>query len=119
MRQIFTTILTILLASAIALGFDAQTKAEIDELLSFVEHSGFHFVRNGHEYSAVEGASHLRDKLGKAGDRVKTTEDFIKGVASSSYLSGKPYLVKFTDGHTQPTGEWLREHLAEMRKSKR
>lgn len=55
----------------------------------------------------------------KAGDRVKTTEDFITGIASKSFLSGKPYLVKFADGHTQPTGEWLRAHLAEVRRNKR
>ena len=67
---------------------------------------------------AAEGADHLRDKLTKAGDRVKTTDDFITGVASKSYLSGKPYLVKFPDGRTLPTGEWLRAHLAEMRKNK-
>jgi hypothetical protein len=27
--------------------------------------------------------------------------------------------VKFADGHTQPTGEWLRAHLAEVRRNKR
>ena len=61
----------------------------------------------------------MRDKLAKAGDRVKTTDDFITGIASKSYLSGKPYLVKFADGRTQPAGDWLRAHLAETRKSKR
>jgi hypothetical protein len=50
---------------------------------------------------------------------VKTTDDFIAGIASKSYISGKPYLVKFADGHTQPTGAWLRAHLAEVRKHKR
>ena len=49
---------------------------------------------------------------------MKTTDDFINGIASKSYLNGKPYLVKFADGHTQPTGEWLRAHLAEARKNK-
>ena len=33
-----------------------------------------------------------------------------------SFLSGKPYLVKFADGHTRPTGEWLR---AEVQENKR
>ena len=70
------------------------------------------------EYSGAEGAQHLRDKRAKAGDRVKTTEDFITGIASKSFLSGKPYLVKCADGHTQPTGEWLR-HLDEVRENKR
>jgi len=27
--------------------------------------------------------------------------------------------VKFADGHTQPTREWLKAHLAEMRKNKK
>ena len=119
MRQLLGSIFTLLLTIAIALALDRQAKAEIDELISYVETSGVRFIRNGTEYSGVEGAQHLRDKLAKAGSRVKTTEDFITGVASTSYISGKPYLVKFADGHTQPTGDWLRAHLAEVRKNKR
>lgn len=118
MRPLLVFIFTTLSAASLAFGFDAQTKAEIDELLSFVQKSDVRFIRNGSEYSAADGAQHLRDKLAKAGDRVKTTEDFITGIASKSYLSGKLYLVKFADGRTQPTGEWLKTHLASMRKSK-
>ena len=118
MRQPLASICTLLLTASIALGLDAQTKAEIDELITYVQTSGFRFIRNGLEYSGAEAAQHLRDKLAKAGDRVKTTEDFITGIASKSFLSGKPYLVKFADGHTQPTGEWLRAHLAEARENK-
>ena len=77
------------------------------------------FIRNGTEHSAVEGAELLRVKLANAGDRVKTTDDFLTGVASQTYLFNKPYLVKFADGHTQPTGEWLRTRLAQVRKNKR
>ena len=119
MRQLLASIFTLLLTAAIALALDSQTKAEIDGLISYVGTSGVRFIRNGTEYSAVEGAQHLRDKLARAGNRVKTTEDFITGVASTSYITGKPYLVKFADGHTQPTGEWLKAHLAETRKNKR
>jgi hypothetical protein len=64
-------------------------------------------------------ARSICEQLASVGDRVKTTEDFITGIASKSFLSGKPYLVKFADGHTQPTGEWLRAHLAEVRENKR
>ena len=119
MRQPLASICTLLLTASIALGLDAQTKAEIDELITYVQKSGVRFIRNGTEYSGTEGAQHLRDKLAKAGDRVKTTDDFIGGIASTSYISGKPYLVKFADGHTQSTGDWLRAHLAETRKSKK
>jgi hypothetical protein len=119
MRQLLASVVAVLLTASIALGFDAQTKAEIDELITFVRTSDVRFIRNGKEYSAAECADHLRDKLGKARDRVRTTNDFINGAASKSYLSGKPYMVKFADGRTQPTGEWLRAHLAEARKNKR
>jgi len=119
MRQFIVSILTVLLSASIALGLDAQTKAEVDELITFVQKSGVRFIRNGKEYPATEGAQHLRDKLAKAGDRVKTNDDFINGIGSKSYFSGKPYLVKFADGRTQPTGDWLRAHLAEVRKNKR
>lgn len=118
MRQFLASIFTLLLTAAIALGLDPQAKAEIDELLSFIQKSKARFIRSGTEYSAAEGAQHLRDKLAKAGNRVKTTDDFVTGIASKSYLSGKPYLVKFPDGSTQPTGDWLRAHLAEVRKNK-
>ena len=111
MRQLLVSALAVLLTGAIAFGFDSQTKAEIDELIAFVRTSDVRFIRNGSEYSAAEGADHLAVKLARAGDRVKTTDDFINGIASKSYLSGKPYLVKFADGRTQPTGDWLRAHL--------
>ena len=119
MRQLLASIFTLLLTTAIALALDPQAKAEIDELIYYVGTSGVRFIRNGTEHSGAEGAQHLRDKLARVGNRVKTTEDFINGIASKSYLSGKPYLVKFADGHTQPTGDWLRAHLAEVRKNKR
>ena len=105
MRQLLASIFTLLLTTAIALALDPQTKAEIDELISYVGTSGVRFIRNGTEHSGAEGAQHLRDKLARAGNRVKTTEDFITGIASTSYITGKPYLVKFADGHTQPTGD--------------
>ena len=74
MGQILASILTLLLAASIAVGLDPQTKAEIDELIFFVQTSGVHFIRNGTEYSGAEAAQHLRDKLDKAGDRVRLVE---------------------------------------------
>ena len=119
MPRFLVSLSTWLVLVSIASALDPQTKAEIDGLISFVQTSDVRFIRNGQEYSAAEGADHLRDKLSKAGDRVKTTEDFITGIASKSYLSGKPYMVKFPDGHTQSTGDWLRAHMAETRKRRR
>ncbi len=119
MRQLFVSIFTLLLTTAIALALDRQAKAQINELISYGGTSGVRFIRNGAEYSGAEGAQHLRDKLAKADDRVKTTDDVIAGIASTSYSSGKPYLVKFADGQTQSTGDWLKAHLAGTRRSKK
>jgi Family of unknown function (DUF5329) len=119
MRHLLVSLFAWLLTAAFALALGPQTKAETDELITFVQTSGLRFIRNGTEHSATEGAKLLRVKLANAGDRVKTTDDFITGVASTTYLFRKPYLVKFADGHTQPTGDWLRAHLAETRKNKR
>jgi hypothetical protein len=49
----------------------------------------------------------------------ETTENFISGIVSKSFLSDKLYLVKFVDGQAQPTAEWLRAHVAEVRRSRR
>ena len=56
MRQLLASIFTLLLTASIALGLDAQTKAEIDELITYVQTSGVRFIRNGSEYSGAEGA---------------------------------------------------------------
>src|SRR4051812_5476728 len=108
MRRLLVSFLTLLLTAQLARALEPQAKAEIDELISYVEKSGLRFIRNGSEHSAAEGAQLLRLKLSNAGSRVKTTEDFITGVATMTYLTHHPYLVKWADGHTQPTGEWLR-----------
>ncbi len=119
MRQFFASLFVLLLVAPIALALDPQTEAEIDELITYVQKSGLRFIRNGSEHSAAEGAELLRVKLGNAGNGVKSTDDFITGIATQTYIFHKPYLVKFADGHTQPTGNWLRAHLEEMRKNKR
>src|SRR4051812_17163103 len=119
MRRLLVCLLSLLLTAELARALDSQTKAEIDELITFVEKSGLRFIRNGSEHSAAEGAQLLREKLSHAGDRVKTTEDFITGVATMTYLTHHPYLVKFADGRTQSTADWLRAHLVEVRKKKK
>jgi uncharacterized protein DUF5329 len=92
-----------------------KTDPEIEFLIGYVEHSNARFIRGGKEYSAKEGADHMRLKLGHAGGRVKTADDFIKGIATKSFLTGKPYSVKFADGRTIPTGQWLSDALARHR----
>jgi uncharacterized short protein YbdD (DUF466 family) len=52
-------------------------------------------------------------KLQKAGDRVRTADDFIRLCASKSFLSGKPYMIRSSGGETITSEEFFREKLKE------
>ena len=88
---------------------------EIAALLETLQSAGCMFVRGGTEYDGKRAREHLQMKLNRAGDRVQTVESFIKDIASQSYTSGDPYLVR-CPGHAATTaGGWLTARLAEMR----
>lgn len=88
---------------------------KIEELIKSVEQLGdAEFIRNGKSYKAEKAASHLRSKLKRAGDRVKTAQDFIDGIASSSYFTGNPYYIKFNDGKQITSKEFFESRLKEL-----
>lgn len=97
---------------------ESPAKEEVNHLLEAVSKSEARFIRNGKEYSSAEGAEHLKYKLGRAGNRVKTAEDFIKGIGTRSSFSGRPYLMKDKDGTTSEVGPWLTKVLEEYRKDR-
>ncbi len=115
-RTVLCLLLTLVAGTLHAL--DSPAKEEIDHLLDAVAKSDARFIRNGKEYSSQQGANHLRYKQGQAGDRVKTAEDFIQGICTKSYFSGKPYLMKQKDGTTTEVGPWLTKLLAEHRQGR-
>ena len=89
-------------------------KNKIEFLISSVENlKGAKFIRNGSEYSGQEAAKHLRMKLQRAGTHVQTADDFIRLCASKSYNSGKPYLIRLSDGKTIKAEEYFRAKLKE------
>jgi hypothetical protein len=88
---------------------------KIDHLIAYIGGlQGAVFIRNGSEHTPDEAVSHLQMKRDKAGDRVKTADDFIRLCASKSYLSGKPYQIRFADGRTLTSEEVLRAELARI-----
>jgi len=126
MKQIVTRKLFFLAALLIFCGSaTAQTttktlteREKIELLIAAVEQlQDAEFIRNGTAYSASRAAEHLRAKLKKAGDRVKTAQDFITGIASSSYFSGTPYYIKFKDGRQITAKEFLEAKLKEIEKN--
>jgi hypothetical protein len=73
---------------------EKDESAQIEQLLTKIETSGIIFIRNGTEYSSGEAAEHLRSKWDESEGKVKTIDSFIENIASTSSMSGKPYLVK-------------------------
>lgn len=71
------------------------------------------FVRNGSTYEPATAVRFLRDKWDANKTRVKSARDFIDKVASKSETSGKPYLLRFSDGREIHSREFL---LAELKK---
>ncbi len=112
MRFLTTTLALLIFTANFVLARPAAEDARIEYLLHSVETlKGAKFVRNGSAYDAGAAVSHLRLKLGKAGERVKTAEDFIDGLASKSSFSGKPYTIRMADGETVKTAQFFHDQL--------
>ena len=94
---------------------DNIEKKKIEFLLSSVENlKGAKFIRNGIEYDDGKAAAdHLRLKLQNAGGYVQNADDFIRLCASKSFITGKPYMIKFSNGKTITAEEYFREKLKE------
>lgn len=114
-RSWFLLAVAVLLISPLSLlARDAREQARIDFLIHRVEtSSGITFIRNGAEHDGRAAAAHLREKLGFAGGRIATAEDFIKYCASESSLTHQKYKVRLADKSVLDAGDYFR---AELRK---
>lgn len=92
----------------------AGMQEEIDYLITAVKTSDCVFVRNGSRHDPAEAARHITKKYNYLKNRITTAEDFIKGAATGSSLSGKPYLM-ICDGVEMKSADWLRAELAKYR----
>ena len=115
MKIILITSFVIMALFAMAAGAqDNIEKKKIEFLISSVQNlKGTKFIRNGSEYDGKKAAEHLRMKLKNAGSHVQTADDFIKLCASKSYITGQPYMIKFSDGKTVTAEKYLQEKLKE------
>lgn len=109
--------LTLLLLSSLwcvqADDLSPTQSARIEYLIATIELlPNAQFIRNGTSYDAKAAADHLRLKLRNAGSRVRSAEDFIRYCASQSSISGKPYLIRFSDGRVISSGDYLQQVLA-------
>lgn len=96
-------------------------RTEIQGLLQRLQDSGCEFNRNGSWYSGTEARSHLLKKLDylESHDRApKRSEDFIQQAASTSSMSGKPYLVRCAAAAPVESKAWLTQELLKLRAGK-
>ena len=115
MKIKFVTAFVILALLSGAVGAqDTIEKRKIAMLISSIEHlEGAIFIRNGSEYNGKKAAEHLRMKLKNAGGYVQTADDFIRLCASQSYITGKPYMIRLSNGKTMKSEKYFREKLKE------
>ena len=113
--------LAFLLVVLVSSAFAAQpsiTQAErqkIEALISSVEKlSDAAFIHNDKSYDAASAARFLHGKWRSRENEVHSAEDFIEKVASFSSTTGKPYLIRFSDGREMPSAVFLREQLARI-----
>jgi hypothetical protein len=116
MKKILIAVFVILtLFSGSLSAQDNIEKKKIEFLISSIENlKGAIFIRNGSEYDDGKAAAeHLRMKLQIAGGNVQTADDFIRLCASRSYITGKPYMIRLSNGKTIKSKEYFREKLKE------
>jgi hypothetical protein len=110
-------IAALLTVAAVSAEPPVTVQTEISFLLGYVQGSGCEFRRNGTWYESGEAEAHLRDKyrILVASDQIRTTEDFIEGVATYSSITGQPYTVRCQGGITFSSNQWLRKELTRLR----
>ncbi|PKA17296.1 DUF5329 domain-containing protein [Leptospira haakeii] len=116
MNKISSILLFTFLTLSSSFVFGAEPEDEIKSLVSSLDScKGCVFIRNGSEHKLDEAKAHLLKKYDAAKSKISSTEDFIKGLASKSSITGTPYKIKFPDGKEVESEKWLTEKLIELR----
>src|SRR5690606_3748461 len=87
---------------------------KIERLIETVAAQDAAFMRHGTAYAAADAAEHLRSKLSAAGSRIQTAREFIDQIASRSSVSGEEYHIRFEDGRTMTSREFLQQELEKL-----
>jgi hypothetical protein len=102
--------------SATAGELPAEEASRIEAMIATVaQMTDAAFLRNGTAFDAAVAAEFLRRKWQAQAARVGSAEDFIAVVASFSATTGRPYLIRFSDGGELPCSVFLRDELAKLR----
>ena len=115
MKRIFLSLFITALIPLYAFALDNSEADKIEFLINSVENlKDAKFIRNGREHDSREAGRHLRLKLERAEKYIKSADDFIR-INSRSYITGEPYLIKYSDGRITEAEKFLRERLKEYK----
>lgn len=94
----------------------APETQKIDALIKAIEalQGQATFLRNGSEHDAKAAGDHLRLKWKNAGKRVKSAADFIRICGTGSSVSGQPYQIRYRDGRTVTSADFLWTELKKL-----
>jgi hypothetical protein len=114
-RSIAVLLGTLVLSFPAAAG--SAVEADVSHLLLRLEQSNCRFNRNGTWYPSTDARQHIEKKYRYLAEKgaIKNAEDFIVQAASSSSVSGKPYLVQCGSDAALPAAGWLRDELQRYR----
>ncbi len=115
LRLNYLLILFTLVFNAALADVPADQVKEVDHLLAYVKNSGCIINRNGTDYLAEKGITHIEKKYDYFRDDIKSTEDFIEYSATKSTMSGDYYTVTCPGGKTVRTQDWLLAELKRLR----
>lgn len=107
--------LVLLALAALSVTASANTKDEINHLLSFVKDTNCTYERNGKKHSGPEAVEHIQKKYDYFVEDILTTEDFIQYAATKSKMSGEYYLVHCPLQPTVKSKDWLMKELVNYR----
>lgn len=101
--------------SIISFSVLADTKAEIDHLISYVKNTNCMYERNGDKHKGSKAAKHIVKKYRYFEDDIKSAEDFIKLSATKSTMSGKYYQIHCPNQPVIKSQDWLLAELNRLR----
>ena len=117
MKQIILGMLVGLSLPAFSAEPATVAKREIQHLMSYLASSGCQFNRNGSWYESSKAVAHLNRKYEYLSKRnlATTAEAFIANAASTSSVSGRPYLVRCEGRPDVESSSWFLTELKKFR----
>ncbi|XDD50548.1 YfeK family protein [Leptospira sp. WS92.C1] len=118
MKQQILLLIAFLFSLSIGSEESTEFRKDLNLLMNSLESCQCKFIRNGAEHDPKEAREHMERKLNAVNGKIQTIPDFIENIGSKSSITGKPYLVKLSDGKTKEAAVWLKEKWEELSKVK-